>query len=139
VGVLSWHSNSSCSLLMLLSLFLICVFCLFTLSFHTARHLFVKAFPSSSMQIHWMPSAARSVCVAWGVLVSNRFRSRSSLTICSKLVAHFSACHPSSIRSRISSLYFSSRFAKGEGLSVITSYHHCWMCVLFPKILVFFR
>jgi len=48
-----------------------------------------------------------SFLVAWGVLGSNRFRSRSSLTICGIFVAHSSACHPSSIRSSISSLYFS--------------------------------
>jgi hypothetical protein len=128
-GVLSWHSNSRCPLLMLLSLVPICVFRLFRFSFCTARHLFVRAL------FFW--SLFFSSLVAWGVLVSNRFRSRSSLTICSILVAHFSACHPSCIRSRIYSSYFWSRFAKGRGLSVITSWNNSRMYVLFPKIVFF--
>jgi len=106
--------------------------------FPKARHLFVIAFPSSSMRIHWMPSAALSVRVAREVLVAHRLRSSSSLTLCGMLVAHSSACQPSSNRSSISSLCLSSRFAKGGGLSVITMCHRSWACALFPKILVFF-
>ena len=110
----------------------------FALNFRTARHLFVRAFPICSIRIHWMPSAALSVHAAWGVLILNKFQSRISLTIFGICVAHSSACHPSSIRSQISFLSSSSRFARGGGLAVITSYHHSQMCALFPKFLVFF-
>jgi len=54
------------------------------------------------------------------------------------LVAHAFACQPSSISSRISSLCFPSRFAKGGDLVAITSYHQSQMFFLFPKILVYF-
>ena len=49
VGILRWHSNSSCSLLVFLSLVPFCVLRLFSLNFRKARHVFVRAFPSSSM------------------------------------------------------------------------------------------
>ena len=58
VGVLSWHSNSSCSLLVFLSLIPAKFFCLLFDSSRTARHLFVRALPNSSIRIHCIPSAA---------------------------------------------------------------------------------
>jgi len=49
VGVLSWHLNSSCSLLVFLSLVPTNLFCfLFDIS-RTARHLFVRALPNSPL------------------------------------------------------------------------------------------
>ena len=45
VGVLSWHSNSSCSLLVVLSLVPIKFFCFLFGSSLTARHLFVRVLP----------------------------------------------------------------------------------------------
>jgi len=63
VGVLSWHSNSSCSLLVFLSLVPTKFFCFLFGSSRTARHLLVRALPSSSIRIHCIPS------VAWGTRV----------------------------------------------------------------------
>ena len=96
------------------------------LSFCTAWHLSVRAFPISFMRIHWMLSAVLSVCASWGVLVSKRFRSRISWTIISMCVVWASARHPSSFSSRISSLCFSSCFAKRGGQNLpCTTNHEC--------------
>ena len=50
---------------------------------------------------------------------------------------HSSSSHPSSTRSSISFLYFSSFFGRGGGRDVITSYHHCRVRGMFPAILIF--
>jgi len=46
VGVLSWHSNSSCSLLIFLSLVPVRFFCFLFESSRTARHVLVRALPN---------------------------------------------------------------------------------------------
>jgi len=104
VGVLSWHSNSSCSLLVCLSIVALYVLRLFSFSIRTAWHLFVRALPNSSMRIHCIPSAAWFIRVAGEVLAVNKFCRSISLTICSILIARSSLCQPSSMRSSISSL-----------------------------------
>ena len=121
VGVLSWHSNSIFSLLVCLSIvpFRLCFLRLFSFSIRTARHLFVRALPSSSIRIHCIPSVSWDVRVAGGVLVVSRFRCNISLATCGMLIAHSFLCQPSSMRSSISSLYFSS-FFEGE-VVVLTS------------------
>jgi len=48
-----------------------------------------------------------------------------------------SSSHPSSTRSRISSLHFSLFFGRGGGRDVITSYHQCQVRGLLPVILIF--
>jgi len=53
------------------------------------------------------------------------------------VIAQSASCHPSSTRSSISSLYFSSRFGTGGGRNVITSYHHCRIWGVVPAILIF--
>ena len=121
VGVLSWHSNSSCLLLVSLSIVHLCVFRLFSSSIRTARYLFMRALPSSSMRVHCIPSVAWFIRIAGGVLAVSRFCRNISLTICGMLIAHFSPCQPSSMRSSISSLLFSSFFDKGGGRIDITS------------------
>jgi len=45
--------------------------------------------------------------------------------------------HPSSTRSSIISLLFSSFVGRGGGRDVITSYHHCRVRGLLPVILIF--
>jgi len=124
MNVLSWHSNSNCLLLICLSLVPFCVFRLLSFSIRTARHLFVRGLPSSSNHIRCIPSVAWLIRVAGGVLAVSRFCRNISLTICGRLIAHSSPCQPSSMRSSISSLYFSSFFGKGGGRIDITSYHH---------------
>ena len=66
----------------------------------------------------------------------DRFLCSISLTICGMMIAHSSPCQPSSMRSSISSLYFSSFFGRGGGRVDITSYHHCWIWGLFLEILI---
>jgi len=63
VGISSWHSNSSCSLLIFLSLAPSRFFCFLFDSSRTSQHLFVRALPNSSIRIHCIPS------VAWGARV----------------------------------------------------------------------
>jgi len=53
------------------------------------------------------------------------------------VLVHSSSNHPSSTRSRISSLYFSSFLGRVGGRDVITSYHHCRVRGLLPAILIF--
>jgi len=53
------------------------------------------------------------------------------------VLAHSSSSHPSSTRSSISSLCFSSFFGRGGGRDVITSYHPCRIWGLLPAILIF--
>jgi len=124
VGVLSWHSNSSCSLLACLSIVPLCDLSLFSFSFYTARHLFGKALPNSSIRIHCIPSASWFVRVDGGGFVVSRFCCNILLTICDMLVAHSSPCQPSFMRSSISSLYFPSFFGKGGFRIDISSDHH---------------
>ena len=53
--------------------------------------------------------------------------------------AQSSSSHPSSMRSSISSLFFSSFFGKGgDPSNVITSFHHCRIWGLLPAILNLF-
>ena len=106
VGVLSWHSNSIFSLLVCLSIvpFRLCFLRLFSFSIRTARHLFVRALPSSSMHIHCIPSVVWLIRVAGGVLAVSTFCRNISLRICGMLIAHSSPCQPSSVRSSISAL-----------------------------------
>jgi len=106
---------------MFLSLAPSCVPRFLALSFRTGRHLSVRAFPTSSMPILWMLSASLSARAGWGVRVPKRIQGRILWTILGICVAHSSACHPSSIRSRISSLYFSFCFARG-------GYHVALLC-----------
>jgi len=115
VGVLSWHSNSqaSCSLLVCLSSVPLSVVRLFSFSIRTARHLFVRVLLSSSMRIHCIPSVAWLIRVAGGVLAVSRFCRNISLTICGMLIAHSPPRQPPSMRSSISSLYFSSFPVRG--------------------------
>jgi len=113
MDVLSWHSNSSCSLLVCLSIVPLCVLRLLSCTIRTARHLFVRVLPSSSMRIHCIPSVAWLIRVAGVVLPVSRFCRKISLIMCGMLIAHSSPCQPSSRRSSISSLYFSSFFNKG--------------------------
>jgi len=51
--------------------------------------------------------------------------------------AQFSYSRPSSTRSSVSSLCFSSFFGRGGGRNVITSYHHCLIWGLLLAILIF--
>ena len=137
VGVLSWHSNSSCSLLVFLSLVPTKFFCFLFGSSLTARHLFVRALPNSSIRIHCIPSVARDMRVGVEFLVTMKFFCRSSLIKWGMVVVHSSSSHPSSTRSSISSLHFSSFSGRGGGRDVITSYHHCRVRGLLPAIFIF--
>ena len=106
VGVLSWHSNSSCSLLVVLSLVPTKFFYFLFGSSRTARHLFVRALPNSSLRIHCTPSTACGARVEVKFLVRVKFFCKSSLIIRGMVVVQFSSCHLSSTRSSISSLHF---------------------------------
>jgi len=72
VGVLSWHSNSSSSLLLVPTKF----FCFLFGSSRTARHLLVRALPDSSIRIHCIPSAAWDTRVEVKFLVKVKFSSK---------------------------------------------------------------
>jgi len=137
VGVLSWHSNSSCSLLVFLSLIPTRFSCFLFDSSRTARHLFVRALPNSSIRIHCIPSVAWDTRVEVEFLAGLKFFCKSSLINWGIVVVHSSSSHPSSTRSSISSLHFSSFFGRGGGRDVITSYHHCRVRGLLPAILIF--
>ena len=119
VGVLSWLSNSSCSLLIFLSLVPTKFFCFLFGSSRTARHLFVRALPNSSIRIHCTPSAAWDTRVEVKFLVKVKFFCKSSLIIWGMVVVQSSSCNPSSTRSSISSLHFSMFFGRGGGRDVI--------------------
>jgi len=101
VGVLSWHSNSSCSLWVFLSLVPSRFFCFLFESSRTARHLFVRALPNSSMRIHCIPSVAWDTRVGVGFLVKVKFFCNSSLINWGMVLVHSSSSHPSSTRSSI--------------------------------------
>jgi len=118
VGVLSWHSNSSCSLLVFLSLVSSCFFCFLFGSSHTARHLFVRA----SIRIHCIPSVAWDVWVTVGFLIEFEYFCNISLITWGMVFAQSSSSHPSSMWSSISSLCFSSFFGKGGGSLVMSSH-----------------
>jgi len=137
VGVLSWHSNSSCSLLVVLSLVPSRFLCFLFDSSRTARHLFVRALPNSSIRIHCIPSVAWGMPVEVWFLVKVKFFCNISLINWGMVLAHSSPSHPSSTRSSVSSLCFSSFFGRGGGRDVITSYHHCRIWGLLPAILIF--
>jgi len=137
VGVLSWHSNSSCSLLEFLSLVPMRFSCFLFDSSRTARHLLVRALLSSSIRIHCIPSVAWDTRVQVEFLVEVKFFCKSSLIKWGMVLVHSSSNHPSSTRSSISSLYFSSFLGRGGGRDVITSYHHCRVEGLLPAILIF--
>jgi len=73
VGVLNWHSNSSCSLLIFLSLVPTKFFCFLFGSSRTARHLLVRALPNSSIRIHCIPSAVWDTRIGFEFLVKVKF------------------------------------------------------------------
>ena len=100
-------------------------FCFLFDSSRTARHLFARALPNSSIRIHCIPSVAWDTRVEVEFLVKVKFFCKSSLIKWGMVVVHSSSSHPSSTRSSISSLHFSSFFGRGGGRHVITSYHHC--------------
>ena len=137
VGVLRWHSNSSCSLLIFLSLVPVRFFCFLFDSSRTARHLLVRALPSSSILIHCIPSVTWGTRVEVGFLVEVKFFCRSSFSRWGMVMVQSSSNHPSSTRSSISSLCFSSFLGREGGRDVITSYHHCRVRGLLPVILIF--
>jgi len=137
VGVLSWHSNSSCSLLMFLSLVPVRFFCFLCDSSRTARHLLVRALPNSSILIHCIPSVAWDTRVEVEFLVEVKFSCKSSFSRWGMVLVQSSSNHPSSTRSSISFQYFSLFLGRGGGRDVITSYHHCRIRGLLPVILIF--
>jgi len=137
VGVLSWHLNSNCSLLVFLSLVPSCFSCFLFGSSRTARHLFVRALPNSSIRIHCIPSVAWDVRVTVGFFIEVEFFCNISFITWGMVFAHSSSSHPSSTRSSISSLCFSSFFGRRGGCDVSTSYHHCRIWGLLPAILIF--
>jgi len=137
VGVLSWHSNSSCSLLIFLSLVPVRFFCLLFDSSRTARHLLVRALPNSSILIHCNSSVVWDTRVEVGFLVKVKFFCKSSFSRWGMVLVQSSFNHPSSTQSSISSLCFSAFFGRGDGRDVITSYHHCRIRGLLPVILIF--
>jgi len=69
--------------------------------------------------------------------VEVKFFCKRSLFKWGMVLVHSSANHPSSTRSSISSLYFSSFLGRGGGRDVITSYHHCRVRGLLQAILIF--
>ena len=79
VGVLSWHSNSRCSLLVFLSLIPVRFFCFSFDSSRTARHLLVRALPNSSILIHCIPSVTWDTRVEVGFLVEVKIFCKISL------------------------------------------------------------
>ena len=101
VGVLSWHSNSSCSLWMFLSLVPVRFFCFLCDSSRTARHLLVRALPNSSILIHCTPSVAFDTRVDAGFLVEVNFICRRSLSRRGMVLVQSSSIHPSSTQSSI--------------------------------------
>jgi len=137
VGVFSWHSNSSCSLLVFLSLVPVRFFCFLFDNSRTARHLLVRALPNSSIRIHCIPAVAWDTRVEVEFLVEVKFTCKRSLIKWGMVLVHSSSNHPSSTRSSISSLYFSSFLSRGSGRDVITSSHHCRVRGLLPAILIF--
>jgi len=137
VGVLSWHSNSSCSLWIFLSLVPMRFFCFLCDNSRTARHLLVRALPNSSILIHCIPSLAHDSRVDVGLLAEINFSCRRSLSIRGMVLDQSSSIHPFSTRSSIVSLLFSSFLGRGGGHEVITSYHHCRVRGLLPVILIF--
>jgi len=118
VGVLSWHSNLSCSLLVFLSLISVGFFCLLFDNSRTARHLLVRALPNSSILIHCIPSVTWDTRVEVGFLVEVKFFCKRSFIRWGMVLVHSSSNHPSSTRSSISSLYFSSFLGRGGGRDV---------------------
>ena len=132
VGVLSWHPNSSCSLLVVLSLVPMRFFYFLSDSSRTARHVFVRAF----IRIHCIPSVAWDTRVEVEFLVEVKFLCKSSLIKWGMVLVQSSSNHPSSTRSSISSLYFSSFLGRGGGRDVM-SYHHCRVRGLLPAVLIF--
>jgi len=123
VGVLNWHSNSSCSLLVFLSLVPSRFFCFLFDSSRTARHLFVRALPNSSIRIHCIPSVAWDTRVEVEFLVKVKFFCNSSLINWGMVLVHSSSSHPSSTRSSISSLYFSSFFGHVPPVASFASFY----------------
>ena len=115
VGVLSWHSTSSCSLVVFLFLVSSCFFCFLFGSSRTARHLFVRALPTSSIQIHCIPYVAWDVQVTVGFLIEVEYFCNISFFAWGMVIAQSASCHPSSTRSSISSLCFPSCFGRGGG------------------------
>ena len=137
VGVLSWHSNSSCSLCVFLSLVPMRFSCFLCDSSRTARHLLVRALPNSSILIHCTPSLICDTRVDVGLLAEINFSCRRSLSRRGVVLVQSPSIHPSSTRSSIISLLFSSFVGRGGGRDVITSYHHCRVRGLLPVTLIF--
>jgi len=119
VGVLSWHSISSCSLLVFLSIVPFCDLRLFSFRFRTARHQFVRALPNSSIRIHCIPCASWFVRVAGGVFVVSEFCRNISFTVCDMLIVHSSPCQPCSMWSSIF-LFVKSNLLRYKSLKTIS-------------------
>ena len=98
VGVLSWHSNSSCSLLVVLSLVPNKFFRFLFGSSRTARQLFVRALPNSSIRIHCTPFTVCGTRVEVKFLVRVKFSCKSVPINLGMVVVQSSSCHPSSTR-----------------------------------------
>ena len=127
VGVLSWHSNSSCSLWMFLSLVPVRFFCFLFDSSRTARHLLVRALPNSSILIHCTPSVTCDTRFEVGLLVEINFSCRRSLSRRGMVLVKSPSIHPSSTH-RVLFLYYSPPFLAGE--VVVMSSRHTTIVVL---------
>jgi len=112
-------------------------FCFLYGSSLTARHLFVRALPSSSIRTHCTPFSACDTRAEGRFLVEVRLSCRSVRISLGMVVSQSSSCHPSSTRSSMFSLIVSEFFGKGGGLDVITSYHHFRVRKLFPDNEIF--
>ena len=101
VGVLSWHLNSSCSLLVFLSLVPMRFFCFLFGNSRTARHLLVRALPNSSIRIHCIPSVAWDTRVEVEFLVEVKFFCKRSLIKWGMVLVHSSSKKPPKMAAEI--------------------------------------